>query len=351
MTRLAFDTSALFVSRAGVARYVGNLLAGLRKLAPPDLTIDELAWPVENFGYAQPMRAAKTLYRELVWSRLAAPRALLRMGSDLLHSPAAAPLIDPPATVRHVATIHDLAALRHPERFRLWSRSRGPSQVRRLVGADRLICVSRFTADEAMQLFGLPASRLCVIHEGGDHLPAPEAPRWPIPSEFFLFLGSLEPGKNLELLRQAYAAARAAGRPLPPLVIVGIRWPAVAREGAAPADWHYLGHQTDAVVAWLYRRALALVFPSKYEGFGFPIVEAMGAGCPVICSRVASLPEVGGDAACYCELTPTAYVQAMTEMVGNTARREAWIAAGHRQAAGFTWARCARETIEVYRGA
>src|SRR5205823_6706332 len=118
-----------------------------------------------------------------------------------------------------------------------------------------------------------------------------------------------EPGKNLALLKETYLLAAAKGIDLPPLLIIGARWEGVAREGRPPKNWHYLGHQSDEVLAWFYDHALALLFPSKYEGFGFPVLEAMSRGCPVVCSKVASIPEVGGDAAWYAGMDATSYLE------------------------------------------
>jgi alpha-1,3-rhamnosyl/mannosyltransferase len=252
-----------------------------------------------------------------------------------------------------VVTLHDLAILRHPERFRAWQRWSGVRRFRRLADADRVICISRFTADEAMDLLGLPARQLEVVHNGGDFQPQDgpipdEQPAFTVPDEFFLFVGSLEPGKNLALLRDAYRLAAEQNIALPPLLIIGARWAGVGSEGQPPAGWHYLGRQSDGVLVHLYRRALALVFPTKYEGFGLPLVEAMALGCPVICSPVASLPEVGGKAVLWSEMNPGAYLKAMLEMAGNTSLREGFIQAGRQQASLFTWKRFAQGVVEVY---
>jgi alpha-1,3-rhamnosyl/mannosyltransferase len=219
---------------------------------------------------------------------------------------------------------------------------------------DRIICVSRFTADEAMRLLELPARILEVVYNGHE-LPAnagrvpEEQPKLEVPNEFFLFVGSLEPGKNLALLKEACRLAAAEEKPLPPLLIVGARWSGVETEGKAPADWHYLGRQPDEVLTFLYRRAIALVFPSKYEGFGLPVLEAMALGCPVICSPVASLPEVGGEAACYAALEPGSYVEKMRLLAREADVRRSLIDRGRIQARRFSWDRCARQTVEVYR--
>jgi len=351
--RVALDTNGLYTTQAGVARYLRGLIRGLERLHPPDAEIHPLAWEVENFAYRQPQRALKTFYREFIWARFMAPRRIAQLKADLFHSTASS-LFAPPPSVKHVITLHDLAFRRFPERFRGWHRRSAERSIPRIVKADRVICISRFTADEAMQLLGLPAARIEVVYNGCDFhpdepAPAEQPPDFKLPSEYFLFVGSLEPGKNLALLNAAYQMAAAQSRALPPLVIVGARWAGVATEGAPPENWIYLGRQPDAVLVHLYRRALALVFPSKYEGFGLPVAEAMALGCPVICSPVASLPEVGGTAAYFVELSTAAYVAAMLRVGRDSGWRDELVEKGRQQAQKFSWLRCAAQTVETYR--
>lgn len=349
--RVALDTNPIHVTQAGVARYVRGLLRGLREAPPADCDWHPLAWEVDNLAYAQPQRALKTAFRELVWAKWLAPQALRRTKTDLLHVTSIFPL-RAPRGIKTLVTLYDLAMVRHPERFRRWQRFSAVNQLRRLHGADHILTISQFSADEAMTMLGLPASRLTPVLLGWDGVEegsAPAAPTLPVPGEFFLFVGSLEPGKNLALLRSVWNAAATAGQPLPPLLIAGTRWQGVPDEGPPPADWHFLGHVPDALLAQLYRRALALVFPSKYEGFGLPVLEAMGRGCPVICSPVASLPEVGGDAAWWCALDAPSYLAALRECARNGKMRDAFVQAGPAQARKFSWAKCATETVAVYR--
>jgi glycosyltransferase involved in cell wall biosynthesis len=351
--RVGLDTNAIYVTRAGAARFIRGLQLGFSQLQERNLEVIELAWPVENFEYRQPHRALKTLYREILWARFIAPRLLAKQKIDLFHS-AAAILVTPGEHIRHVATLHDLAVIRHPERFRRWHLHAARKQLGRLGQADRVICGSEFSAQEAVSLLGLSRSRISVVYYGCEFQslqapPVEQPPEGPLPPEFFLFVGSLEPGKNLALVKAAYELAEQQGETLPPLFIVGARWEGVANEGPPPAQWHYLGRQPDAVLVYLYRRALALLFPSKYEGFGFPVVEAMALGCPVVCSRVASLPEVGGEAALYAELSPAAYLDAMQRLLRETALRTELVAQGYAQAGKFTWKKCAEETLAIYR--
>ena len=341
--KVAVETSALYTSRAGVARYVRGLLQGVQAVQPADVQVAELGWPVENFGFAQPQRALKTLAREWGWAKCVAPVRLRDI--DVLHH-TALPIIPFVRRIRHVVTLHDLALLRTPERFRPWQRSAGLRRLRRVARADKVIAVSRFTADEAMALLDLPAQRLEVVHEAAWPAQTGTPLTMPLPPEYFLFVGSLEPGKNLALLRQIYAGA--TGR-LAPLVVVGVRWSGVAHEGPPPADWHFYGHADDGQLATLYRGAKALLFPSLYEGFGLPVLEAMAHGCPVLCGPVASLPEVGDDAAAYAELNPAAYGAAMQRLVADEGWRNELREAGLKRAALFSWEKCARETLAIYR--
>jgi len=355
--RVGVDTNGLYTSRAGVARYIWGLLHGLRRLAPSDFEAVEVGWPVTNYAFKQPLRTVKTVYREIVWTRTRAPRLLAAERVELLHATSNLRFALP-RSVKRVCTLYDLAVLRQPERFRRWHRSSWQRHLNGLAGADRVICISRFTADEAIELLGLQGSKIEVVHCGGG-IPEedttaegepgePPAPMPELPPEYFLFVGSLEPGKNLALLRDTYREARTQGISLPPLAIVGSRWKGVAREGAPVPGWIFLGRQPDAVLTDLYRRAIALVFPSKYEGFGLPLLEAMRTGCPVVCSPVASLPEIAGDAALLTPQDSPSYLQAMTRLVEDDALRDDLVRKGRRRAKMFSWERCARQTLEVY---
>jgi alpha-1,3-rhamnosyl/mannosyltransferase len=350
---VAVDTTGIYVTQAGIARYVHGLIRGLKRVAPPQLNWYPLAWEVENFGYKQPWRAMRTAYREMIWGKLVAPRRMTREKTDLFHATSSL-FMRVPRDVKHVITLHDLSISRHPERFR-------PHQVRAwqnrlpvLRHADRIITISKFTADEAIRLLGLPADRIRVVHNGCDFHPDEAAPREAppteveLPKEFFFFLGSLEPGKNLKLLRDAYLSAEADGINLPPLVIVGARWEGVSAEGSHPKNWIYLGRQPDEVVVYAYRRALALVFPAIYEGFGLPVIEAMSLDCPVICSPVSALPEVAGDAAMMVEQTPAAYRAAMLRLTNENVTREDLIHRGRARSGEFSWSRCATQVVDVY---
>ena len=349
---VALDTTATFTSRAGAARYIRGLQRGFEELAPDDFRFTPIAWEVENLEYRQPARMLKTMFREFLWAPLRAPAMIRDSRADLFHSPSNW-FINPPSRVPHVVTLHDLALLRFPERFRPWLRHSGRCRLKMLKAADRILCISRFTADEAMELLNLPASKLEVIHHGNDFagreslngLRPPVLPYEP----FFLFVGSLEPGKNLAMLRETYELAQRQGKQLPHLAVAGARWAGVAGEGVPPKNWHYLGHVSDDELVWLYRHAQALLFPTKYEGFGFPMLEAMSLGCPVVASKVASLPEIGGEAVCWCSPNAADYLAAMMSIVQDDQSRDDLRQQGLSQAAGYSWKRCAAETLEFYR--
>ena len=353
--KVAVETNALYTSRAGVARSVRSQLLGLERTQRKGDEVRTLAWERGNFGYRQPRRALRTLYRELLWARWPARRELAREEIDLHHATHGW-LVRPPAGTRHVATLHDLAVLRYPERFRRWHRRSATARLRRLHEVDRVVCVSRFTADEAMRMLALPADRLEVVPNGSWLADSPPGDRRPasLPAEveasgFVVFVGTLEPGKNLELMAEVYARAADAGRRLPPLVVSGEPWAGVGGLADRPPDWHFLGYRDDAELVWLYRRARAQVFPTRYEGFGYPLLEGMALGCPTVASRVASLPELAGDGALMAPPEPEPFGEALRTLLRDDAARDDIVRAGREQARRFSCARMGEDLWRLYR--
>jgi alpha-1,3-rhamnosyl/mannosyltransferase len=350
--RVGVDTTAIYTTNAGIARYVHGLLRGLSRVGGHDAF--ELGWAVENLKYQQPARALKTVYREYFWGKVVAPRELVQKHARVLHSTSGM-FIRAPRGVKHLITLHDISISRHPERFRKWQVKSWNRRLGALAKADKILAISQFTADEAMKLLGLPASKFAIVHNGNDFHPEEPSPpeRAPdaafgVPSEFFLFIGSLEPGKNLALLKRAYLQAESEGKLLPPLVIVGVRWEGVPGEGTPPKGWIYMGRQDDQVLVWLYRRALALAFPSIYEGFGLPVIEANALDCPVICSPASALPEIAGDAALFTDMTHEAYLASMRLVAAYDQTRQDLIEKGRKNCLRFSWTSCARQTVALY---
>jgi glycosyltransferase involved in cell wall biosynthesis len=315
--RVGIDVSPLVQTRAGTARYVEHLLATLPELVPL------------RFGGRSRLATA---LRDLWWYPVALP--LAARGLDVLHCPTfRAPLR---ARVPLVITVHDLAVLRHPGTFNQWSRHYSRLAVPRVARAARLvIAVSKFTQREVVELLGVPESRIRVIPNGVAPVFSAEGPA--AEGDYLLAVGTLEPRKNLGAARQA---ARRIGLPLR---IVGERgWGRVDADG-------WLGRVPDERLAELMRGARCLVYPSLYEGFGLPVVEAMACGTPVVTSAGGATEEVAGGAAVLVDpLDPGAIAAGIEDAL---ARRDELRARGLERARAFTWSAAAAATAEVYREA
>jgi glycosyltransferase involved in cell wall biosynthesis len=194
--------------------------------------------------------------------------------------------------------VHDLAVLREPAWFPRWSRFYGRVAVPRAVrGADRVLCVSRTTADDVVSLLGVPEERVRVIPNGTDPLFAERPGAAPLDGPYLLFVGTPEPRKNLGRLLEAHALLRSQGRDERLVVVGGGGWGGVRvpdRDGVLR-----LGHVPDDALRNLYAHARACVYPSLWEGFGLVVGEALAAGCPVACSDLPPLHEVAGADAVY----------------------------------------------------
>ena len=251
-----------------------------------------------------------------------------------------------------VVTIHDLTYKRFPDLLQKETLRNLDSQMTREIALSRaVICVSESTRRDLLEFYQADPGRVVTIHSGLPTLPEPE-PIGDLPANYLLFVSTIEPRKNLTVLLDAYARLRKRGTYGGSLVVAGrIGWKAgsIAARLREPGVVH-LDYVSPARLATLYRRADAFVFPSIYEGFGFPVLEAMAHGSPVVAARSSSLPEIAGDAALY--FAPhdvDGLVAALERLLGDAGLREAMIARGAAQAARFRWEDAAATTAAVFR--
>ena len=319
--RVGIDVSPLELTGAGTARYLRQLVAALER--EPGVELRRHRFPGSS-------RPAKVL-RDTTWYLGALPVAARK--DDVLHVPAHRGPLRSPAPL--VVTIHDLAVLRHPETFNAWTRTYSRALLPRLArSATRVIAVSEFTALEAVELLGVDEGRVRVVPHGVE---APFEPHGPAAGgDYVLAVGTLEPRKNLP--RVALAAERASVE----LRVIGAAgWGEVGVQSA--------GFVPDDELARLYRGASCLVYPSLYEGFGLPVLEAMACGTPVVTSTGSGPAELVNGAAVLVDPLDVEAISAGIEEAMR--RREELRTAGIERARSFSWEAAARATVEVYREA
>jgi glycosyltransferase involved in cell wall biosynthesis len=328
VTRVGIDLSPLVQTRAGTARHIRGLLPHLE--AAPGIELERL-----SFGGTS--RAA-TLARDTGWYFAGLPLQARRRGCDVLHCTTyRAPLRSP---VPVVVTVHDLAVLRMPEAFNRWTREYG----RRLLGpvvraARRVIAVSEFTKREVVELLGVPGERVRVVPNAVEAPFTAEGPR--ADGDYVLAVGTVEPRKNLPRLVEAAARAGVELR-----VVGDPGWGGVEVGGNGVRR---LGFVPDEELARLYRGALCVAYPSLYEGFGIPVLEAMACGAPVVTSAGGALEELADGAAVLVDpLDPGSIADGIEQAAG---RRDELTRLGLERAAAYTWAAAAQATVEVYREA
>ena len=324
--RVAIDVSPLAQTRAGTARYVRGLVGALR--AHRDL---ELV-PVRFGGQSR----AATVVRDAVWYPAGLPLRVRRGRVRVLHCPTfRAPTRSP---VPLVVTVHDIAVLRHPETFNRWTRLYSRLAVPRVVhAADRVIAVSEFTKRELVERLAVPAQRIRVIPNGIERAFEPSGPQ--SEGDYVLAVGTIEPRKNLGRIAEA---ARRAGVELRVVGPPGWGSVAVASDGAVQ-----LGFVTDDELARLYRGARCLVYPSLYEGFGIPVLEAMACGTPVVTSAGGGTAEAADGAAILVDPLDAASIAAGIEEA--VARRDELVRRGLERARRYSWEAAAAATADVYR--
>lgn len=378
--RIALDVSLVPGQRVGVGQYAYQLA---RALAKVDRINSYVLYPVFYFIVSPDYHRAelpvganmRVAHRRLppdlvlsLWRRDRSEqfKEYLLGRAEVVHSTTfCAPRFRAPRR-RLVATIHDCTFVTHPE-FHLPDNVEHCLRGTRLAieRADALIAVSESTRCDLIERMGAPADRVVVTHEAADpDLARVTDPvrlreirrRYGLPERFVLSLGAMEPRKNLARLLEAFVALAPAVRKDVSLVVAGAQgWlndsihEHVQKLGLGESV-HFAGYIEEKDLAAVYSLATVFAYPSLWEGFGLPILEAMACGTPVLTSSVSSLPEVAGDAAV---LVPPNDVDAIAEGLGrlledDTLRRQL-SERGYHRAANFSWERCARETLAVYK--
>jgi glycosyltransferase involved in cell wall biosynthesis len=321
--RVGIDVSPLAQTRAGTARYVRELTAALERR--PEIKLRRYRFS----GSGRPAAAV----RDAVWYPALLPACARRDGVAVLHCPTfRAPLRSP---VPLVATFHDLAVLRHPEAFNLWTRRYSALTLPRIArAAAAIIAVSEFTKREVVELLDVPVEKVRVIPNGVAATFRREGPA--TEGNYVLAVSTLEPRKNLETLVDAF---RRADLDDCELRVVGSRgWGQVDVNGDRV---RYLGFVPDEELASLYRGARCVAYVSRYEGFGLPVLEALACGAPVVAADLPPIREFG-DGAITVDPADADAIAAALEQAARATERPV-------PGARYDWEGAAAETLAVYR--
>jgi alpha-1,3-rhamnosyl/mannosyltransferase len=352
MKTIVLDGTPFLFPGAGVGRVTQTLVETMAGLLPEGLRLQLYCRCLRGRPLRFPPAPVTRLRLPKAWEPAMARLRLIERLSpgDLYHATDHYLPMKPPFNA--VVTVHDLLFMIRPNpAFPIHRIQR--KMVPPFVHACRhVIAISGKTRDDLMTHLGVPAEKISVIPWGVDHAffsPPPETPFRPdvLPFEapYFLAVGCNTKRKNTPRLLEAYCASGVHS----PLVLAWTPPPEIREQYGREPGIHFIGRVDDRQLRDLYRGALALVYPSLYEGFGLPVLEAMSCGCPVITSNTTSLPEVGGEAARYVDPEDAGRIaEAMSELENRPDLADDLRRRGFSQAAGFSWERAALETLGVY---
>jgi len=352
MAKVGIDTQTILGQKTGFGYYVDNLVTSLKKVGTKHSYIP-LA-PQNEKDFSTPQR--------FYWDQVSIPRLASKNTIDILHQPA----FSVPIFYAHpvVATIHDLIAIQFGEDISFWSRQYfGRFMPLTYRFADHIIAISEYTKKDIIDVLHIPNDKISVIYSALDHkVQKPQDTktvntilhRFGIRTPFLLYVGTINPRKNLVFLTQVFERVLAR-EPNLQLVIAGKK------------GWYYdrlmaeitrlslhkkviiTDYITDEEKNVLYGSATIFTFPSVYEGFGFPVLEALACGIPVIASDKSSIPEIQGDAGISIDPTDEdLWVKEICRLLHDTHLQKKYAASGVKQATKFSWDTTAKRTIEVY---
>jgi glycosyltransferase involved in cell wall biosynthesis len=363
--RIAIDARKLH--DFGIGTYIRNVLRGLARIDHDTeyvLLCQERDCPLAPSLGANFRAVSDASQPYSMREQFSVPWALRRERIDLFHAPHY--VLPPLRRGKSVVTIHDCIHLMFPEylpnrlalsyaRASLWAAARI---------SNRIMTVSETSKRDILRFFDVPAEKISVIYNGIDErfrVQPPEeemsrvAQRYQLTGDFVLYAGNVKPHKNVERLIDAFHLVRQDGLDHLQLIVIGdeISRYAELRRAVHRYNLHkyvrFLGYMPDATLAVLYRLAAVFVFPSLYEGFGLPPLEAMASGAPVVTSNVSSLPEVVGDAAVLVDpRDPRAIADGVRRVLTEPGLRETLRAKGLNRAAEFSWDRSVQRIRQIY---
>lgn len=363
--KICIDIQSIITSPAGVGRYTYQLVKALAgQELPPEMEINLSYFDFKRRYDGSPVAydkfAAKGIrwmpgrFYNYLWKKFHFPPLNWLLGNyDVYHFTNFA--LPPMSRGKFVVSVHDLGFVRYPQYIEpknlAFLRAELPRSLRR---ADRIITISKFTKQELMELFRVPEEKIAVTYMGMDErfrrMEDPEVrKRYNLPPLYVLHVGTLEPRKNIEGLLRAFRLCRLADYKL---VLAGGRgWLygeifRLVKELNLAERVMFLGYVQEEDLPAIYSMARLFVFPSFYEGFGMPPIEAMACGVPVVAARGSSLSEVLADAVRFIDpYQPEDIAAGIEDCLRN---REIYISKGKEKVKQYSWARTARETLNVY---
>jgi alpha-1,3-rhamnosyl/mannosyltransferase len=358
--KITIDATSALLRSAGVKGYTYHWLRSLRKQAAHEKNADAeiRAFPLlknwdrlDHEHSALPLAPTVARLAALHSANVLGPSVLdlLLRGTDVFH---AGNLVrQAPSKARLTATIHDLTSWIMPEVHTPSTlRADRTFEERILKRANGLIAVSENTRQDAIRLLGIDPGRIRTIHSGVaeeyfDARPSVRA------KPYVLFVGTIEPRKNLNTLLDAWGPLRPDVREHFDLVIAGPQgWNSAATMARIREEATYLGYVPEAEMPGLMAGASLFVYPSLYEGFGFPVVQAMAASVPVLSSRTSCLPEIAGDGAAFVDpLSPSEMAAQLTRLLESPEERSRLAPLGRARAECYRWERCAQESLAFFR--
>ena len=365
--RIGVEGRTLQGRRYGVARYLLNLLRNIVEIDTVNDYIIYFSEPIEPLGFTSECITEKLVEGgpSIAWRHLRLPRAMKSDAVDLHFSPSYfLPLYE---VCPSVVVVHDLTFRAHPEWFaRDWRMRFDDLFWRKVRHAERIITVSEYSKSDIVRLLEVEPDRVTAIPEAADDQFRPVddramlddvRARYGLPPGFVFTVGAIHSRRNLERLIIALGQARDATGIDPFLLIMGTPAPfsppvdiagTAARCGLSDRVKH-VEYVSEDDLLLLYNACGLFAYPSLYEGFGLPVIEAMACGAPVACSNVTSIPEVAGGAALYFDPEKTEEIsEAIASALTDDRLRDRLRQAGIARAATFSWRRTAAETLDVF---